>query len=97
VNKDEFFARQEKRTFPLPKKLKPYIKTSSASWGDKTITLGLKASGTGRIQLFEGDNKAKTLYIQRTNWQELDREGQSLKSILLAENKPSLNLTANVT
>lgn len=84
MNIDDFFARQEKRNFPLPKKSqrKPYITSKTISWGGKQITIALKASGSGKVELLEDGEKVNGLYIQGTEWRELEREGMKLKQIL---------------
>lgn len=84
---EDFFAYQEPRRFPLPKKLKPYIKTKSISWGANTITVSLKANGTGKVELLESEERVGVLYIQGTDWQELSQKTLELRDIVISEAK----------
>lgn len=56
--------------------------TISARTG-QSIKAKLKDTGTGRIELFDQDQEIEqTLYIQGTDWPELNREAYLLQSIL---------------
>ena len=79
---EDFFARQEPRNFPLPKKLKPYTNIKATSWSNYMVKISLKATGSGKLELFVGGEKVNALYIQGTDWQELTREANELKAIL---------------
>ncbi len=92
TNLNEYFDRQTPLTF-RPKVVKPYGDLRSITFGNITIRAGLKPSGSGKVELFETDEdgemvKVNGLYLQGTDWYELRKEMQSLKSIVLREGLP---------